>query len=146
MDEPIRVRTADGHIESWSAQRWFAEGTWHVELADPRGRLWKGAGPDVFDVFTDLRQEPEAEGRTFLVVGARLDCWPTGMSSQMSGGNLLALRDARWRMLLRNLLSFFPSLGDRVLYRDIFAPAPARKVGTTAAQSTYRSHWTTTHY
>lgn len=142
LREEISVRGPDGRVESWSVIRRFTESEWHVELSDDRGRLWEGVGEDLFEVFRGLRREAEAEGHLFLVAGARLDCWPSGMQGQMSAGALLSVHLGPWRMVTRNLLAFvLPSSRRKAFYRDVFSSAPVSKVGTVEEQEVYRERW-----
>ncbi|GAA2727078.1 hypothetical protein [Actinocorallia aurantiaca] len=142
LREKISVRGPDGRVESWSVVRHFGESGWYVELSDTRGRSWSGIDAGVFDAFRDLRQVPEAEGCLFLVAGARLDCWPTRMQSQMGGGNLVAAHLGPWKMVTGNLLTFIlPSFQHKAFFHDVFSPAPASKVGTVEEQDAYRKQW-----
>jgi hypothetical protein len=140
LKEEISVLTPHGDMQSWSVVAIGEDtGEWHLEVANSHGRVWTGSGEDLFEAFRVLREVPEAEGFRFLVAGARIDCAPTRMSAQMSGGVLLVTRyRSATLMVIRNLLSFVSA---RFRYRYIFSPAAASKVGTVAEQDAYMEEW-----
>ncbi|WP_433562889.1 hypothetical protein ACQP1O_36505 [Nocardia sp. CA-151230] len=112
---------------------------WRVALADETGGECVAVDDDVFHGFAAVRKVPEGSGFRFLVVGARREFWPTGMSSQMGGGIDLW---ARYLCGLRNILRSLKVVLSRDRgYRYIFAPAPASKVCSAEAQCAYREQW-----
>ncbi|GAA4628681.1 hypothetical protein GCM10023196_046060 [Actinoallomurus vinaceus] len=140
LREEISVLTPHGDPETWSVVAVAEDsGEWRVEASDKNRRVWTGSGSDLFDAFRALRENPEAQGFRFLVVGARIDSWPTQMSRQMGGGAELVIRyRSPTLMLISNLLGY---LRLRLPYRYIFSPAPASKVGTVAEQDAYQEEW-----
>ncbi len=56
----------------------------------------------------------------------------------MGGGVYLVVRCGPALMVVRNVLGFFSA---RFIYRYIFSPAPASKVGTVAEQDVYQAEW-----
>ncbi|MEU8899142.1 hypothetical protein [Nocardia sp. NPDC048505] len=136
----MAVRAPDKRIESWSVTTRIAEANrWLVTLTDPAGVEWTAVGEDVFEGFAEARKPLESSGFRFLVVGARPEYWPTGMSGDMGGGFDLW---ARYRCGFRNVFRTAIAIITRERgYRYIFAPAPARKVTTAERQLAYRERW-----
>ncbi|MEV0029843.1 hypothetical protein [Nocardia sp. NPDC050793] len=138
--EEIPVLTPDGEMQRWTVWvRQNDDADYCVRLTDGQGTHWDADGGDVFDAFAAVRSEPGARGFRFLVVGARLDCWPSGMSSSMSGGVLVYrhYRSALQR-LVHDLVDVVSRRGTR---RYIFDAAPVSRVATAAEQATFREQW-----
>ncbi|MEU2254854.1 hypothetical protein [Nocardia xishanensis] len=139
VDE-IPVLTPDGEIQRWTVRaRQSDDDDCHMRLAGGFGEHWDAKGADVFDAFAAVRREPEARGFRFLVVGARPDCWPSGMSSSMSGGVLVYrhYRSALQR-LVHDLIDVVSRRGTR---RYIFDAAPVSRVATAEEQAAFREQW-----
>ncbi len=138
--EEISVRAPDGAVQAWSLQvSMNGHGDWRVRLSDSGDGEWEGDGHDVFDAFAVARSEPESRGFRFLVVGARPDCWPSGMRSQMDGGLQVYVHyNSALQRLIHDLADVFSRRG---LLRYVFAPAPISKVGTAQEQAAFRKRW-----
>jgi hypothetical protein len=93
---------------------------WWLRLAFG-GREYAAEADDLFECLRMVRAELEPEGWRICCLGARPDVFPSGMSSQMSGGRK-AYRHARERR---------PTRDDLV---DILDPADCAEVATLAEQ------------
>jgi hypothetical protein len=67
---------------------WPAEPPWWLEIQLPDGERLRVEAGDLFDALLELRRRLEADGRMLVCQGALPDVWPSGMSSQMSGGRI----------------------------------------------------------
>lgn len=85
------------------------------------GREYAAVGDDLFDCLNSIRHQLEREGRQICCQGARSDVYPSGMTSQMSGGR-------KAYRLYRDRKS---TLSDVV---DIFDPEDCRGVTTVQEQ------------
>jgi hypothetical protein len=138
MREHISVRDSLGRVQTWEILALFESSTWNVKATDASGVIWEASGESLFDAFGILREAPEAQGYRFLVVGARVDCWPTRMSDAAGGVKLVTHPRSGAVMVIRNLAGYvFP----KYIYKYIFSPASAMRVGTVAEQSSYRESW-----
>lgn len=137
--EKISVLTVQGEIQVWSLLVVFEGSHCRLQMSNIGGDVWEGSAANLFKAFRILREEPEAQGTRFLVAGARLNCWPTRMSSQAGGVKVAAHYRSATLMVMQNIIGYvFP----RYIYRYIFSPAPASKVGTVAEQDAYQEEWT----
>ena len=83
-------------------------------------------GPDFFDALQQLRKQVlEPLGWVPLCNGARVDCYPSGMSRDMGGGMDVYILSARRGLRLRP-----PMVGT-------FEPASKESVGTAEDQDAY---------
>ena len=138
IGEEISVLSPHGDVRRWVVAAAFRGSQWEISVSDELGTSWEASAEDLFDAFRAVRERPESIGVRFLVVGARVDCWPTRMSGQAGGAQVVVHYGSAVRMAMQNLISFaFP----RRIYRYIFAPAAVSKVGTVAEQDAYRQEW-----
>ncbi|WP_143228031.1 hypothetical protein [Actinomadura meyerae] len=138
MKEGISVLVPHEGVLVWTLLADYENLKWKVEVNGGDGALWVGEGDDLFDAFRAARTEPERHGVRFLVVGARVDCWPTRMGSQMGGMKIAVHRRPGVQMMIYNIISFF---FPKINYRYIFSSASLSKVGTVAEQDAYRRAW-----
>jgi hypothetical protein len=73
-----------------------------LTLAD--GRKFIGTGDDWFNALRQLRIQTDRLGIKLLVQASRPNCWPSGMSGQMSNGTKIYERDlakpsSTWRVV-----------------------------------------------
>lgn len=139
--EQIPACTTDGDAQTWTLK--FSCHTsgldYLVHLSDADGGEWEGFGHNVFSAFADARSEPEAHGFRFLVIGARPDYWPSGMSSSMGGGVALYRHyPSALRRLVGDLVDVVMRRGST---RYMFDPAPLSKVATASEQKVFRAQW-----
>lgn len=138
ISEKISVLTPNGDVRRWVVAAAFRGSQWKISISDELGTSWEASAEDLSDAFRAVRERPESIGARFLVVGARRDCWPTRMSGQAGGTQVVAHYESAVKMVVQNLIGFaFP----RHIYRYIFAPAAVSKVGTVAEQDTYQQEW-----
>jgi hypothetical protein len=64
------------------------EPPWTLALRMPEGKVATAEAPDLFAALMTIRQQLENAGVLVCCQGARPDVYPSGMSSQMSGGRL----------------------------------------------------------
>lgn len=138
LREEITVITDQSEKKVWPLSADFDGSEWCVRVASDTGGGWEGSGADLFDAFRALRKEPESQGIRFLVSGARVNFWPTPMSSQAGGGRVVAHYKSAVLMVAQNLIGY---ISPRFVYRYIFSPASASKVGTVGEQDAYREEW-----
>ncbi|MGX1811026.1 hypothetical protein ACWIGI_35350 [Nocardia sp. NPDC055321] len=134
----IQVCTTQGDARTWTVKVGChaSRRDYLVFLDDGREGEWRGVGFNVFEAFAAARSEPEGLGFRFLVVGARPEFWPSGMSSDMGGGVLLY---RHYPSVVRRVVG---ELTDLVLRRSplhhMFDPAPLSRVATAAEQRAFR--------
>lgn len=134
--ETVKAVTSDGSVSAWEVA-WDYEGEdFALTLSEPGGgKNWSAQGPDLFDAFCDIRRRLEREGVKICVSGARVDAYPSGMSREMGGGQMVYLwKSGRFRSLLQALIS-----RPKLVY--IFSPAPCDLVGTVDEQKSYFDRW-----
>jgi hypothetical protein len=107
---------------------WDERPPYRVVLRIPGIESAEASGKDLFECLAGAREQVARSGWTPCLVGARIDAWPSRMSSQMSGGSLVYVhtmgRQARE--------------GD---LRDIFDDAPCDAVGSVEQQHEFRTRW-----
>jgi hypothetical protein len=84
-------------------------------------------GRDLFDGLQQIRRRLEPQGWYPLCNGARIDCYPSGMSRDMGGARAVY-------ELTIGKAGRFPLVG-------LFERAPPEKVGTVAEQDSYYQRW-----
>ncbi len=117
----VEVVKRDGSIESVSIE--IADS---VDAIKVDGKVYKGG--DLFWALMSYREDLEREGSAICCQGARLNVWPSGMSSSMGGGRLAYVY----------VIGVEVSHDDLV---DIFDPAPASMVTSVAAQTAYHDRF-----
>jgi hypothetical protein len=97
------------------------EPPWTLALELPDGQTAEAQAPDLFAALMTIRQQLEDAGLLVCCQGARPDVYPSGMSSQMSGGRLAYHLHAGRRSTADDLV-------------DILDPAECKDVVTVQEQ------------
>jgi hypothetical protein len=139
VDESTRVRVADSNKREHVGEVTVAElpdGVRMTLRADGLGE-WSAPGEDFFDALCNLRLGLEAGGLRICVTGARVDAYPSGMSRDMGGGQMVYL--LRPRGLVGRLLGRRRGRTGRLV--GLLSPAPCERVGSVAEQSEFYENW-----
>lgn len=132
--EIIRAVNAAGAESNWTAETELNEGEFQLSISEPgTDRTWTSAGPDLFDCFNEIRRQVEPSGIRFCVSGARIDAYPSGMSREMGGGQILYILPKP--NLARKLIWIAGWRRRKKVY--IFSPAPCSLVGSVDQQEEY---------
>lgn len=126
MDEKIiKVINKDGNVEN--AKLTFLESEnidYTVVLTLNDGTQYTGTDCDWFYAFREMRKTTDKLAIKILVQASRPNCWPSGMSSQMSKGLKIYERDLEQPMnLWKSIEAFDEALESQIgtiVEQDIF--------------------------
>ena len=134
----VRIVEADEVKSDWRLDWQLLGEEYLIDISEPgSGRSWSARGRDLFEAFCALRLRLEPLGIRICVNGARTDAYPSAMSRDMSGGQMLYL--LRRHGALGRLLRLPALRPQKSVY--IFSPAPCDRVGSVGEQRTYFEKW-----
>jgi hypothetical protein len=96
-----------------------------IEISD--GQKFSAVGKDAFSALRKIRKDIESLGIILLIQGCRPNCWPSGMSGQMSNGTKIYDRQ-----LNMNEFSSWKLV-------NTFDPAIESELGTLADQDEFNN-------
>lgn len=132
--ETIQAVDAAGSESDWTVETTLNEGEFQLSISDPAsGKSWTSAGHDLFNCFVDIRRQVEPAGVRFCVNGARINAYPSGMSRDMGGGQMLYILP-RFN-IFRKIIWIIGFRRRKLVY--IFSPAPCHLVGSVDEQRAY---------
>jgi hypothetical protein len=135
---PVRVIGAGGSEYTWQlSYEQFSAGCRITLAAAGDNQSWSALGQDLFEAFCALRVQLEALGVRICVNGARVDAYPSGMSRDMGGGQMLHV--LRQRNRLERLLRMSAHKTSGLV--DIFGPALCEIIGSVEEQRTFYDSW-----
>jgi hypothetical protein len=128
MHEPI-VKTLKPTNEVQETILKYSESPpWFIEISLGELPTKRYEGTDLFECLCNLRKQLDKLGIKILCNGSRIDTHPSRMSRDMGGA----------RKVYQLTMGQQGRLEDLV---DIFAEAPAEKVGTVEEQKAFYSRW-----
>jgi hypothetical protein len=107
---------------------WDERPPWRVVLKIPGCEPAEASGNDLFVSLAAVREQIAGSGWKVCVTGARIDAWPSRMSSQMGG----------------SLLVYVHTMGVQAREKDrrsIFDDAHCDLIGTVEDQRQFRTRW-----
>lgn len=126
MKRAVSVCAAGRSVQA--ALEWDERPPWRVALRIPGLVPAEAGGGDLFECLLTVREQVGREGWKVCVMGARVDAWPSRMSSQMGGASLVYVHTMGLQAREKDL-------------RPIFDDAPCDVVGTVAEQRQFRTQW-----
>ncbi len=135
---PVRVVDADGQVHACNLTYEESQGGYKISLrCSPDERGWSAFGTGLFEALCDLRSVTDELGLKICVNGARVDAFPSGLSLDMGGGQMLYM--LRRRSRIERLLHLPLRRTGRLV--DIFGPAPCDAIGSVEQQRHYYERW-----
>jgi hypothetical protein len=126
MQRTVVACSAEGSVQA--TFEWDERPPWRVVLKIPGREPVEALGKDLFESFAVVREQVAPDGWKICVTGARVDAWPSRMSSQMGG----------------SLLVYLHTMGLQALEKDlqqIFDDSPCDTIGTVEDQRQFRARW-----
>jgi hypothetical protein len=126
MERTVLACTADSTAQA--SLEWDEGPPWRVVLKIPGCESAEASGRDLFESLVAVREQVAGSGWKVCVTGARVDAWPSRMSSQMGGG----------------LLVYVHTMGVQAREKDlrpIFDDAPCEVIGAVEDQRQFRARW-----
>jgi hypothetical protein len=140
MEDMVSVRAVEGNgvQAEWEVEWKYSNEEFSLAVSKYGGGLIRTArGPDLFDAFCEIRRDLEGDGVRICVSGARIDAYPSGMTRDMGGGQMVYL--LRRRSVIGKLLRLPYLRPNKRVY--IFSPAPCHLVGTVDEQRSFFERW-----
>jgi hypothetical protein len=126
MERAVFACTADRSVHA--TLEWEERPPWQVTLRIPGLEPAEASGNDLFRCLLAVREQVARTGWKVCVVGARVDAWPSRMSSQMGGASTVYVHTMGLQARESDL-------------RPIFDDAPCTAVGSAEEQRQFRTQW-----